>query len=1035
MRIQEFFVARPVTVIMISLAAMLFGAIALAEMEIDLLPRMRYPEISVITLYRGAPPAEIESLVSRPVEEALSSVPGVKRVRSESIEGASMVVASFEWGTDMDFAAMRVRERADLVRGALPQDAEKSLIARFDPNSLPVMGIAVTAPGGIEGLRDEVEQRIKPRFERIDGVGSARISGGRVREIQVQVDMARLYAHRLSILDVAERVKMSNQNFPAGTAQRGAKEYLVRTMGEFRGPADISGVMVKADGHGRPVYVRDLAAVEDSFKDRTSLSGFDGRESLGIALIKEAGRNTVAVCDEAARVVCELNEQYRGRIELAVSYDASIFIRSAVSNVTGSAVLGALITFALVFVFLKRLRVSFIIISVMPVSVMATLFLMHLRGVSLNMMSLGGLALGVGEVLDKGIVVLDAIESRRASGSPAIDACVEGAGEIAGAQLASTLTSVVVFAPIMFLRGIAGEVFGDLAFTVSASLLVSWCASVSMVPALYALSERAGEFSQFRLPGHEWFKTAGEWTDSLLSRIDGLYGQCIGATIGRFRAVLAVSAASVLIGALAFSVIDTALLPAADSGAVTLRMTGRRGAPLDETREIMMRLDAYAAGKPYTAHRVIDAGFNPDEVSEYFGRERSRSTGELMVILSDDRALSTREAARDLMRGFTPPAGAKLEAYTDEREFAGFAGMGGGGAMIDVTGDDFESLERAAREVLARAREEEALGNARMSTERERPEVKLRFDRAKLATFGLTVRQAAESVRAALMGEGAGMLYQDDSQADITVRLRERDRREVRDLPRIPVRARDDAIVPLDSFAAVEMQSGFNKIIRKNQRRCISIEADAAPGKGASAVIEALAGAAARAALPAGTNAGISEEALEVRASLAELAGSLALSVILIYMILAAQMESLTRPLLVMLAVPLAVSGVAAALLLTGNSVNIISVIGMVMLSGTVVSGAIILLEYIGIYRTQGLPARDAAVRACRERLRPILMTSLTTILGLLPLAAGIGRGSEMQTPLAVTVIGGMLASTALTLVALPVFYCKGAHDGEIDAA
>lgn len=1034
MHIQEFFVRRPITVIMISLAAMLFGAIALSGMELELLPSMRRPEISVITLYRGAPPAEIETLVSRPIEEALSSVPGVKRVRSESIEGASMVVAAFEWGTDLDFAAMRVREKADLVKGALPEDAEKSVIARFDPDSLPVMGIAVTAQGGsLDGLREEVEQHVKPRFERIDGVGNARISGGKTREIQVQVDGARLFAHKLSIFEVAEKVRLSNQNFPAGTARRGAREYLVRALGEFREARDIGNVLVRSDEKGRPVYVRDVAKVEDGFRESTSFSCFDGRESLAISLVKEAGRNTVAVCAEARRIVDELNERYRGRMELSVSYDSSVYIRSAVNNVVCSAVLGALITFALVFVFLGQLRVSFIIIAVMPVSVMATLFLMYLKGVSLNMMSLGGLALGIGEVLDKGIVVADAIEARRTAGDSVAQACVRGAGEIAGAQLASTLTSVVVFAPIIFLRGIAGEVFGDLAFTVAASLLVSYCASVSMVPALYAVTERsmggivnkksAGADSRFGL------QRILARADTLLGRLDGIYAAYIGSNLERFGKCLAVSMGSVCVGALVFYSIDYSLLPATDSGVLTLRVTGRKGAPLEETREHMLKLDAAAAAKPYTAHRLADVGFNPAEVAEYFGRERNRSTGELLVTLRDDRSLETREAVADLARAIELPGGAKLEACTDEREFSGLMGMTGGGLALDVTGDDFTALERGADEVIARMRGEHALANPRAVSERETPEVRVSFDRVRLAAFGITMSQAAEQVRASVMGEHAGALYQGDTQADITVRLREADRREVRDLPRINLRAREE-IVPLEAVASAAVHRGFDRIVRKNQRRCITVAAEAAPGASVSSAGEALARAAARATLPAGVSAEIPPETGEIRASLDELFGSLALSVLLIYMILAAQMESLARPLLVMLSVPLAVSGVALALFVTGNSVNIISVIGMVMLSGTVVSGAILLLEYITIYRESGVPAREAAVRACRERLRPILMTALTTILGLAPLALGVDRGSEMQSPLAVTMIGGMLASTALTLAAVPVFHYKFFRDG-----
>jgi len=1024
---------------MVYLAGMVFGAIALSKMEVDLLPRVEHPELSIITLYPGASPREVESLVTRPVEEAASGVPGVRRVRSESIEGASLVTAAFEWGADMDFATIKMREKVDFAKGALPQDAEKSIIARFDPTAQPVAGIAIRGrDGGVDGLRQMVHAKIKPLFERIDGVACARIAGGRTREVQVRVDQSRLYANGLGLGDVIESVQLSNYNFPAGSVTRGAREFVIRTIGEFTSLADIENVLVRKSARGGAVYVRDVAEVVDGYRDRDSISYHNGAESIGLAVVKEAGSNTVRVCAAVRDLVSEINARHRGAIELAVCYDGSRYITSAVDNVVDAAVLGAVIAFFVILFFLRDVKSSLVIIAVTPPSVLITVLAMYLRGIGLNMMSLGGLAIGVGMLVDCAIVVIDSVHARLAAGEDLRAACRGAIAQDRAALFVSTLTTVVVFFPVVFVRGIAGQVFSDLAFTISVSIVVSFIVSITLTPALLVLLERrslqSGGMMRFatlrRLAGVPALRhaiahgrAALERAHSLLERSYTAYLVRLERSLEGYRRALIIGVALVIGGFLMFAFLDTSLFPRTNSGSFSVRIVMPPGTPIDDTREAALRVDAALAALPFVENRFIDVGYNPGEISEHFGREKSHATAELVVTLKRDRGVSTEAAMRVARRAVALPPEIAMEFFSEEREFAGFMRLGASTVLVDVTGDDFDAIEQSVAVLTAAFEKTPGIARAVPHVAKGKPEVRLVIDRAKLAAFGLALGDVAGTVRAAVRGEDAGKFYEADDQADISVRLRAADRSGLASLGGMLVRVGESANVPLAAFSATERQSGYNKITRRDQRRTFSIALDAEPGTGRGAAIAEAAGAIERVRLPHGVHAAVSRDMDEVRDSLAELAFSLALSMLLIFMILAAQFESLTRPLYIMLIMPLTAAGVSVPLLFTGNSVNVISLMGTVLLSGSAVNAAIVLVDYIQARRDRGIDLRAAVIGGCRERLRPILMSTCTNALGIVPLAIGLREGGEMQSPIAIVFFGGIAVSTFCTLALLPAYY------------
>ncbi len=1023
-------IGRPVAVAMLFVAIAFLGMISFARLPIDLLPDVSYPKLVIYTQYTGVGPAEIERFVTARVEEQVARVPGVQDVESVSREGVSLVTVRFVWGTDMDFAVLNVRERLQTLDNVLPQQADRPVVLRTDPRSEPVMAISVAGPRDLMGLKELAESVFRRRLEQIDGVAQVAVTGGMEREIRVEVNPRQLESFGITIEEIASALDAANYSLPGGTVRRGRFSYHLRTLGEFETVQQIGDVVVA--GAPARVLLRDVATVHDTFEDRESIARYNRQEAVGLLLFKESDANTVRVADEVGAVLEELRGEYE-ELEVDVATSQAGFIADAISNVIQALVLGGLLAFLVLFLFLRDARYPVAIALAIPISVVATFSLMDLAGVSLNIMSLGGLALGVGMLVDNGIVVLENIFRHRqlqAAGLEAatLDSAAVGAEEVQGAITASTLTTISVFGPILYVEGVAGELFGALSLAVAFSLLASLLVALTLLPTMAARWERVEDDHV------SWTTRAARstrrWAGRRLDRVFGpplaafdraferfgrwYHGVLAGALRHRGR-VAAVTVVLVLATLGLGATLDRSVLPDVDQGSFRVRLELPKGTPLEQTADAVARLEDLFLDEP-----GVDAVFSrvgrQAAVAGMDEAETGLHTATLDVRL--DERVTTDDvlaALRPRLGGFPPGS---ITITTDQASALG-AMMGGSDADIAVRirGDDLDGALVYAQTLQAALIEVPSLGNVRLGVELGQPEVQVEIDRERAAAYGIDPRRIAETVERYMLGAEATQFVEFDRKIPVVVRLPQSDRRSLATLEELRVDG-----VPLRELVHTREALGPSEIQRREQSRVVPVLADVTGGGLASAVEDVRTAIAAHPA-PRGLRAEIGGENEEMRRSFRDLAFAFALALLLVYMILAAQFESFVHPFTILLSVPLALVGAVGALWLAGGGLNTMSLIGVVILVGIVVNDAIVKVDFINQARARGASVHDAIMEAGSARLRPIIMTTVTTVLGLTPMALGIGRGADLRAPLAIAVIGGLLTATVLTLIVVPVAY------------
>lgn len=1046
-------IRRPVAVAMLFAAVVFLGFISFSRLPIDLLPDVAYPRLVVYTTYPNVAPAEVERFVTEPIEQAVSRVPGVERVESVSREGASLVTLRFSWGTDMEFAALNVREQLDNLRDALPELADRPSVLRTDPTADPVMTISVAGGSSLWSLRDLTESVFKRRLEQIDGVAQATVTGGLEREIQVEIDPNALETYDLDINRVADALAAANVSAPGGTVLRGRYRYSLRTLGEFESVEQIGDVVVGGTGTGAAesgqeedgvtlpgvIRLRDVATVTDGWKERESVARFNGEEAVGLLLYKESGANSVRVAERVREVLEQLRAEHE-EVSLEVATSEAGFIRDAISNVVSALVYGGVLAFLVLFLFLRDPRYPVAVALAIPISVIGTFALMDAFGVSLNIMSLGGLALGVGMLVDNSIVVIENVFRHREEGaggaarehgfaSGVERTAASGAEEVQGAITASTLTTIAVFGPILYVEGVAGELFGALSLAVACSLLVSLVVALMVLPALAARWGHAAHPSDtllrrgMRRIGHalgrvlsrafspmldafdrrfdrfaEWYHRVLEW--SLAHR-----GRVVGVTLG-------VLALTLLLGA----TLERSVLPDVDQGAFQARIDLPLGTPIDRTSNAARRLESMLMEDP-----DVEAVFSRVGRQETLGAAEEQRSG-LNTALVDVR-LAGDAATEDVLNRLRPRIRAAFGAGVVAIETGQATALGRllGGTDADVVvrveGDDLSAMLDYAGTLNAALAADPALANVRMGIELGQPEVRVQVDREAAASYGIAVGDVASAVETSMHGLVATEFVDFDRQVPVVVRLPEDARRSPETLRRLRV-----AGVPLSQLVHTEATVGPSEVRRLEQTRVVPVLADVAEG-GLAGAIERVNATIARVGPPAGVDVEVGGANEELRRSFGDLLFAFGLALLLVYMIMAAQFESFSHPLTILFSVPLAIIGALVALWMTGAGLNTMSLIGVVILIGIVVNDAIVKVDYINQLRGRGLTLRDAIMEAGRARLRPIVMTTVTTVLGLTPLALGIGRGADLRAPLGIAVIGGLISATALTLIVVPVVY------------
>ena len=1094
MRIVDIAVKRPVAVSMFTFAVLLFGMVSLGRLSVNLLPDLSYPTLTIRTDYDGAAPGEVEQLVSKPIEEAIGVVKGVRKVTSTSRAGQSDVVLSFAWGTDMDFASLEVREKLDVLQ--LPLDIEKPRLLRFNPSLDPVIKLGLTAQSDtsslsvaqMKRLRLYAEQQVKRALESVEGVAAVRVGGGLENEIHILIDQQKASQLSIPITRIIDRVNAENINAAGGRIDNAAQAFLVRTLNQFETLSDIENLFI-GRFEGRNIQLKDVATVESAYKDRDVVTRFNGNEGIEIAIYKEGDANAVNVAQKVASRLNEVNNNLPSNYTLSEIYDQSVFIKQAIDNVKSAAVMGGILAMLVLYLFLKDFWATVIISVSIPVSVIATFNLMYANDISLNMMSLGGIALAVGLLVDNSIVVLENIDRHKklkvAGGDNATanekttaeatdteaSAASEGTKEVSGAIVASTLTTMAVFVPLIFVEGIAGQLFKDQALTVSFALAASLVVALTLIPAMAHKKKKqqldhedvfttpaptppTSTFGKvmyyvtlpvrwvFRLifvflPAALVTLVIGAWhiVSKLLSvafkPLIWVFNKGFDLLAYAYEKLLRVSLrAKALVLATAFILAAGAimlvpklgmeLIPTLSQGEFSVEVTLPAGSPLARTDAIISELAAVAVNnndgsetKVLRTYAMSGTGSlisaAPNQGGDHWGR--------LNIVMQPSATAADMDAVKRALRdhlAFKP----QVQATFSEPELFSFASP----IQIEIAGYDLNQLQQYGDAIATKLASFNNFADVTTSIRDGNPELKIAFHHAKLARLELDASTVSQLIAAKVGGRVATQYSVEDRKVDVLVRTQENQRDDIASVRAIVVNPGSAQPIPLSAVADVYMSVGPSEITRVGQQRVALVSANLAKGKldeavaVANKVID-------ETQLPLSLSATVTGQSEDMQSSFRSLQFALALAVFMVYLVMASQFESLLHPLLILFAVPLAGAGSVYGLWLTNTPLNVVVFIGLIMLCGIVVNNAIVLVDRINQLRRQGVDKDTAILDAAKTRLRPIVMTTLTTVLGLLPMAFGFGEGAEIRTPMAITVIYGLLFASLLTLILLPVLY------------
>ena len=1008
MNLSRFSVHRPIFATMVTLIVIIVGLIALRRLPVDLMPDISYPSLSVGTDYDNASPEEIEKMVTRPIEQALSAVPGVEEITSHSQEGSSRVTLRFAWGTDLDAAANDVRDRIDRVYRRLPEDIERPVLWKYDSSSDPILDIGVTSRLDPIQLRQLIEDQIRHRIERVPGVASLDVRGGLTREIHVDVDAAKIKALSLPLDQILARLKAQNINLPAGQIDQGKYAITIRTPGEFTNLEEVANTVV-ATRDGAPIVLREIAQVIDGYRKRSFKVRINGQDSIRMSVLKQSGTNTVDVARAVKAEIDRINEDMP-QLNLLVRRDSSEYIERAITNVGHSALHGGVLSVLILLLFLRNVRSTAVVAISIPICIIATFGLMHFTGYTLNIMTMGGLALGIGRLVDDSIVVLENIYRRKEEGEAPELAAINGSAEVTNAVVASTLTTLAVFLPLAFVAGMSGVLFQQLAAVVSFSLLCSLAVSLTLVPMLASriLSHAAPGMARRRSVWQRLYDASGRF----FAGLENGYRDLLRLAL-RHRPTAVVGSTLLLAGSLLLiPLIGVETMPQTDEGEVMVRAEMEIGTRLELVDEKIRQIEEIVRpAVPELRHIVSFAGSD---------------SGGLRLTLRPlaERTRSSQEVADDLRERLANVAGVRITTRALQSGFQLNLGPSGGDNLrLEIRGYDLDVADALAKRIKAAIEGIPGITDVRLSRETGRPEELIHIDRQKAADLGLTVSQIANLLQTALSGTSAGNYREGGSEYRILVKLQNAEQMDLADILDLKLTNANGEPVVLRNVASLQPRLGPTFIDRKNQQRVTYVNANVS-GRDMGSVIADARKALRTVPVPRDFSVSFGDDYEKQQEAFRELTFSLVLALLLVYMVMACQYESLKDPFIVMFSVPLAAIGVILALFLTDTTFNVQSYIGCIMLGGIVVSNAILLVDHTSMLRRQeGMELREAIEEAGRRRLRPILMTALTTMLGLMPLALGIGEGGEAQAPMARVVIGGLLSSTLITLVFVPVMY------------
>jgi HAE1 family hydrophobic/amphiphilic exporter-1 len=1079
MKIAEFSIKRPVALLMFYLAVIILGFVSLRELSVDLLPNISYPRLSVITQCPGVAPEEIETLVTAPLEAEVSRIPGIRRVESISKEGVSFMTLEFNWGINMDFTMLHTREKLDNARHNLPEDAENPTIIPLDPQSKPIMVMTISGERGLLELKEFAEELVKPRLEQIEGIGSAEVTGGVEREIHIEINPQLLALFGLTIDQVASQINSFNQSLQGGTIRKGRFKYALRIVGEFEVVNEIGEISLLTTAERGIVRLKDVARIQDSIKEREGMSRLDGKESIGILVRKEAGSNTVKVTKKAKSVIEQIIKE-NPQINIMTVSEQSKYIEKAIATTLDEIIEGAILAFLTLLIFLQEWKTPLIIDTVIPISIIGTFNLLYFNNITLNIMSLGGLALGVGMLDDCAVVVSENIFRHRSQGKSLSEAAYIGTKEVGMAVTATALTTIVVFLPVIYVHGVAGPLFKDTALTVTFSLLSSLLVSLTLLPMLesrkfelqpvrkeFIEKEKAGKgktSEQKKKLGYLFYPFKGlKWLFSMifkgilfvinfiLSYIIQLFALVLHYLSLPFKPLLNMifkgfnlvykrfvaryeqwlkwsldNKGKVIAGFIVFfgvtfflgTQIRRELMPKLEISSFELLLKTPVDYSLEQTAEITTAVEQFLGENESVKLTFSQIGIVSG--MESLNPDVSLNSAKIYIeVKKPSQIEGTLESLRRRLANYPDLSYSIIREQSTLAQFLAFSTAEIG---LKIKGDDLLRLREISEELVGKLRSVSGIADLNTNIGEGKPEFLLKIKPEALEKYAnISPWAVANFLVSAVRGKRATQFRELEKRYDVLVRFEENSRENIESIlnGEFPHSGR---LIPLRELVNCEIARGPKEIRRENQQREVLVTANLR-GTKISQVVPKINEKIKEISLPPNYQIIFSGELEEMKKSFKSLIFALILAILLNYMIMAAQFESLLHPFLVMLTLPMGAAGSFFILFVTGQTLNVISIIGMVVLVGLVVDDAIVEIDYTNQLRRSGKSLRESVFDACRVRLRPILMASLSTIFGLIPLSLGLERGAELLKPLGIVVIGGLTFATFLTLILIPVTY------------
>jgi len=1016
MKITDVSIKRPMLVTVLVIIVLLLGGVSFSRLSIDLYPDMELPIALVMTNYSGAGPEEVEQQITKPMESVLSSVNNLDTISSTSSTGSSIIMIMLNWGADMDFASLDIREKVDIIRDALPDGAGAPTIYKADLNMMPIVQVAAHSTDSMR-LKQVMDDVIQPRLERVSGVASVWHVGGWEREIQVRVNPVKLNGYGLSLNTLTSALGSENMNFSAGALREGRDELLLRVTGEFENLDQVRRVVVGNFG-GSPVYLGDIAEVTDGQKKATQISRVNGRPGLTLMINKQSGANTVAVA-KGVKAELEKLQQELPDTSFEVIMDQSEYIEQSINNLFKSALEGGILAIFIILIFLRNFRSTMIISTSIPIAIIGAFVLLYFNDMTLNMITLGGLALGIGLIVDDSIVVLENIYRHTGAGADRVTAAREATGEVGSAVIASSLTLVAVFLPIIFVEGLAAQLFTPMALSITFCILASLAVAVTLVPLLASrwlnVYQDNGEQPVDRENLRGWrriYSASERW----FNRLEARYSALLQTALKRRKLTILLVTVVFVLSLFTIPMLGMEFMPGMDQGYVTISVEMAKGTALDETDRVVADIEGILETMPGIQSVSTSVG----SVGSFLGGgDANQASITLKLVEQSQRDITSEELAGRLSAKLQSIPGADINVSAME------SGMGGEEApvQIQISGDDLDTLAQLGDQVAGIVRQVPGTREVASSLEEGRPELHVVVNRDRASMYGLGLAEVASTVRTAVDGSVATLYRVGGEEVDIRVQL---DGGEGDFTPALlsglNITSMTGVQIPLNQVAELKQDQGPSSITRSNQARTVTITSQLA-GRDLGSVVRDIERELADLNMPSGYHVEFGGEQEQMAESFGSLGLALILAIILVYLVMVAQFESLLYPFVIMFSVPVTLTGVLFALLLTGRSLSVVAFIGMIMLVGIVVKNGIVLVDYINILRRRGVERNEAILKAGPTRLRPILMTALTTVMAMFPMALGIGEGGEAQAPLATVVVGGLLFSTLITLVLVPVGY------------